>query len=336
MRPRLPVLVVLGLAGIVEQRMTEENRNEKETPETHAGPQTSTGEPSPDATANGPADVPATIARGQDASATFPGQVRAALEYAAANQYEYGPRMRDVELTWDVVSAESMTNNIVRVRLEYSPTTSFRGDPGIEYLDVDPGGAILARRQVRVPKENKPVVLMGITAFSVVLAVVLISLMTVFKPEGGDPQYVAGRVLWIRAERPEAQQYILYSGADTSGNLTTWAMEPDNIEENELVFVKVRLINQTSGTVSLVIDEEAATLLDGNRTSYKPLNTIEAAYQAENNPLYNVAGFIPMWGSLQLNQGEEVAGMLVFELPKGSSFSELRWNASDSAIIRYR
>ncbi|MCI0837844.1 MAG: DUF4352 domain-containing protein, partial [Chloroflexi bacterium] len=147
---------------------------------------------------------------------------------------------------------------------------------------------------------------------------------------------VAGRVLWIRAERPEAQQYILYSGADTSGNLTTWAMEPDNIEENELVFVKVRLINQTSGTVSLVIDEEAATLLDGNRTSYKPLNTIEAAYQAENNPLYNVAGFIPMWGSLQLNQGEEVAGMLVFELPKGSTFSELRWNASDSAIIRYR
>ncbi len=26
----------------------------------------------------------------------FPGQVRAALEYAAANQYEYGPGLRDV------------------------------------------------------------------------------------------------------------------------------------------------------------------------------------------------------------------------------------------------
>ena len=316
--------------------MTEENRNEKETPETHAGPQTSTGEPSPDATANGPADVPATIAWGQDASATFPGQVRAALEYAAANQYEYGPRMRDVVLTWDVVSAESMTNNIVRVRLEYSPTTSFRGDPGIEYLDVDPGGAILARRQVRVPKENKPVVLMGVTAFSVVLAVVLISLMTVFKSEGGDPLYVAGRVLWIRAERPEAQPKILYTGAATSGSINTWEMKPENIEENELVYIKVRLINQTSGTVSLVIDENAATLLDGDRASYQPLNTITASSKAENDAKYNVAGFVPMWGSIELNQGEEVAGMLVFELPKGSSFSELRWNASDSAIIRYR
>ncbi|MCH8230028.1 MAG: DUF4352 domain-containing protein [Chloroflexi bacterium] len=222
------------------------------------------------------------------------------------------------------------------MRLEYSPTTSFRGDPGIEYLDVDPGGAILARRQVRVPKENKPVVLMGITAFSVVLAVVLISLMTVFKSEGGDPLYVAGRVLWIRAERPEAQPKILYTGAATSGSINTWEMKPENIEENELVYIKVRLINQTSGTVSLVIDENAATLLDGNRASYKPLNTITASSKAENDAKYNVAGFIPMWGSIELSQGEEVAGMLVFELPKGSSFSELRWNASDSAIIRYR
>ena len=178
--------------------------------------------------------------------------------------------------------------------------------------------------------------LMGITAFSVVLAVVLISLMTVFKSEGGDPLYVAGRVLWIRAERPEAQPKILYTGAATSGSINTWEMKPENIEENELVYIKVRLINQSSGTVSLVIDESAATLLDGDRASYKPLNTITASSKAENDAKYNVAGFVPMWGSIELNQGEEVAGMLVFELPKGSSFSELRWNASDSAIIRYR
>lgn len=327
--------------------MTEENRNEKdtpETPETPPGPQSPTDGPAAEAPVSEPpestetkrTEAAAVIAMGEDASTTFPDQVRAALEYAASNQYEYGPRMHDVELTWDVVSAEPMANGIVRVRLEYSPTTSFRGDPGIEYLDVDGGGAILARRQVRMPKENRPVVLMGVTAFSVVLAVVLISLMTVFKSDGGDPLYVAGRVLWIRAEVPEAQKYILYQGADTKGNINTWAMKPDNLEDNELVFIKVRLINQTSGTVSMVIDEAAATLLDGDRVNYKPLNTIEAAYLAENNPQYNVAGFIPMWGSIELNQGEEVAGMLVFELPEGSSFSELRWNASDSAIIRYK
>lgn len=317
--------------------MTEENRNEQETGER---PQTPTGEsvppPVPEAAATERADVPVAMAMGKEASTTFPGQVRAALEYAAENKYEYGPRLRDAELTWDVVSAETMANDIVRVRLEYSPTTSFRGDPGVEYMDVDAGGAILARRQVRVPRENKPLMLMGITAFSVVLAVVFISLMTVFKSEGGDPLYVAGRTLWIRAERPKAQEFILYTGADSTGTVSTWAMSPENVENNDLVYIKVTLINQTSGTVSLVIDEDAATLLDGNRTSYKPLDTINRAYRAENVARYNVAGFIPMWGSIKLNKDEEVTGMLVFELPKGSSFDELRWRASDSATIRYQ
>jgi hypothetical protein len=252
------------------------------------------------------------------------------------NQYEYGPRLHDVELTWDVVSAEAMVNDIVRVRLQYSPATSFRGDPGVEYMDVDPDGAILARRQVRVPKENKPVVLMGITALSVVLAIFVISLMTVLKPEGGDPLYVAGRVLWIRAERPVAEQNIVYTGASTSGKTHIWEMNPVDAENNVLVYVKVRLINQSSGTASILIDENAADLLDGNRKSYQPLNSITNAHTADAGTEVNVAGFIPMWGSIELNNGQEVSGMLVFELPRGSSFTELRWNASDSAIIRYR
>jgi len=321
--------------------MTEKNQNEKEAVE---GPQSSASGSVPDAVTpvapeaaqRDQADAGAEISRGEDAAAAFPVQARAALEYAAANQYEYGPRMRDVELAWEVISTEPMASDIVRVRLEYSPTSSFRGDPGIEYMDIDQGGEILARRQIRIPRENRPVVLMGVTAFSVVLAVVLISLMTVFKSDGSDPLYVAGRILWIRAERPVAQQFILYNAADAAGGTNIWAMKPDNDVDNELVYVKVTLINQTSGTVSLVIDEEAATLLDGDRVDYKPVNAIAAAFLAEDNPDFNVAGFIPMWGSLKLNQGEQVAGMLVFELPKGSSFAELRWRASDSAIIRYR
>jgi len=313
--------------------MTEENQNNGETPQNREEPE---APQAPGATASRTAGMSATIATGDDASAVFPGQVRAAIEYASANRYEYGPRLHDIELTWEVVSAEPMANSIVRVRLEYSPVKNLRGDPGIEYMDVDMGGAILARRQIRVPKENKPLALMGITAFSVVLAVVLISLMTVFKPESGDPLYVAGRTLWIRAEQPKAQPVILYAGADTSGTIRTWAMEPENKTDNELVYVEVTLINQTSGAVNLVIDDNAAKLLDGDRTSYTPVNTIERAFTAENIPRYNIPGFVPMWGSLKLNRGEQVTGMLVFELPQGSSFDELRWRASDSAIIRFQ
>lgn len=316
--------------------MTEQNQDENETP--HGQPaseeESEPGAPVPAGRARPGAAV---IARGEEASAMFPGQVRAALEYAAENQYEYGPGLHGVELTWDVVSAETMRSDIVRVRLEYSPTTSFRGDPGTEYLDVDPDGAILARRQVRVPRENRPLVLMGITAFSVLLAVVFISfsLMGAFTPEG-DPLYIAARTLYIRAERPEAQQYILYTGADMSGKTGTWALKPDNAEDNELVYITVTLINQTSGTVSLVIDERAATLLDGGRTSYKPIDTIQLAFTGDVEQRYNVDGFIRMWGSLEIKKDQEATGMLVFELPKGSTYTELRWKVPDPATIRYR
>jgi hypothetical protein len=258
------------------------------------------------------------------------------LDYAAANKYEYGPRLRDAEINWNVISAEPMSNDIVRVRLEYSLVTGFRGEPGVEYMDIDAGGAVLARRQISTPKENKPVMLMGVTALSVVLAVVLISLMTVFKSDGADPLYVAGRTLWIRAEVPESQQFIVYTGADIQGNQYTWAMKPDDEENNELVYVKVTLINQTSGTVNLVIDENAASLLDGNRKTYAPVNAIARAYTAVSTPEFNVPGFIPMWGSMKLNEGEQVIGMLVYELPRGSKFTEFRWAATDPAVIKYQ
>ena len=310
--------------------MTEENRNDDN----------STDEVETSTDGNGPQtaehmDELTDVAVGDDAISRFPEEVQAALVYAEENRYEYGPRLRDAELTWNVVSAEPMPNGIARVRLEYLPMSGFRGQAGTEYMDIDAGGAILARRLIRTPKENRPLVLIGITAFSVALALVLISLMTVFKHDGGDPLYVAGRTLWIRAERPEPQQYIVYKGADTTGAVHTWAMKPNDVQANDLVYIKVTLINQTSGTVSLLVDENAAKLLDGDRTDYDPVNTLDGAYPAEMNQRYLVDDFIPMWGSIKLNENEQVTGMLVYEVPKGSSFSQLRWRATDTAVIHY-
>ena len=96
------------------------------------------------------------------------------------------------------------------------------------------------------------------------------------------------------------------------------------------------MFNETSGSVNLVIDEEAAKLLDGDRTSYVPLNTIDRTLEADGVDKVNSPDFKPMWGSLTLDEGEQVIGMLVFELPEGSSFTELRWSASDSAVIKYQ
>ena len=314
--------------------MTEENRTEQD-----AADETQATEESVVTASNEPEAWALRFAFGDAASTQFPSQVGAALEYAGENKYEYGPRLRDAELDWNVVSAEPMANNIVRVKLEFAPASGFRGNPGSEYLDVDASGAILARRQISIPKENNPVVLMGITAVSVVIAVVFISMMTVFKSEGGDPLYVAGRTLWIRAEVPKSQEYITYSGADQTGTLYNWAMKPDDEVNNELVYVKVTLINEKSGSVNVVVDEEAAVLMDGNKKSYKPINAISRAElddTEESDPKYNVEDFIPIWGTVQIKASEQVIGMMVFELPRGSSFSEFRWKASDSATISYQ
>jgi hypothetical protein len=317
--------------SLPEQWMTEENQNEQGADEN-----SQVTEDSPKsyvADLNGESKG---FAFGDDALTKYPTYVRAALDYAAENKYAYGPRFRNSEIKWNVISVEPMSNNIARVRVEFVPASGFRGDPGVEYMDVDAGGAVLARRQISIPKESSPVMLAGITAFSVVLAVVLISLMTVFKPESGDPLYVAGRTLWIRAEEPRGQDFIVYNGADAEGAVRTWAMKPVDEANNELVYVKITLINQTSGTVNLVIDEKAVTLLDGNRKTFTPVNTINTAYAAESTKEYNVPGFVPMWGSLTLNESEQVAGMMVFEMPRNSSFTEIRWTATDSATIKYQ
>ena len=312
--------------------MTEENRNEQ-VAEDQSSDEV---EDSTAAETTEPEVESQQASLGVDAINIFPMQVQAALDYAKDNVYEYGPAFRDTEISWDVISAESMSDEIVRVRIEFAPVSGFRGDPGVEYMDVDSDGIILARRQVSIPKESKPLALMGITAFSVVLAVVVISLMTVFKSDDGDPLYVAGRILWIRSEIPVSQKVISYVGNDVDGTAYNWQIRPEDEVNNELVFVKITLINQTSGSVNMVLDEDAATLLDDERNSYNPINTIERAATVSATSEFNVPGFVPLWGTLVLNTGQQVAGMLVYEMPRNSNFDELRWNASDSAIIRYR
>ena len=145
--------------------MTEENRNEQDATEE---PQVTGDTVATEQVES--SDRSAGFAFGDDATEKYPIQVPAALAYAEANKYEYGPAFREVDITWNVISAEPMSNDIVRVRIDFMPTTGFRGDPGVEYMDVDAGGAILARRQLSIPKENSPVMLMGITAASVLIA----------------------------------------------------------------------------------------------------------------------------------------------------------------------
>ena len=265
----------------------------------------------------------------------FPVEEDIALTYVADNKYAYGPRLSKVDMEWHVTAAESMVAGIVRVTVEYTPTKSFRGTSGSEYVDVNEDGIVLARRQLRVPRENKPWVLIGIAAISVLAAAALVPFILI-SSDAVDPLYVQGRTLWMRAEKPVVQDAVHYQGLDTAGQQHNWAIEPVD-SGNKIAVVEVTIINATSGSVRLVVDLAAAELrLRDINEGVKPVDVIGRASPTDSyKESLNFDGFIPIWGSLTLNSNEQIHGHMVFEVPDGTTAREFRWRATDTMSVRY-
>ena len=330
--------------------MTEEKRDQ-ETESKGPEQDTDTGPVPVEDGDGGPAEVPE--------RELFPVQEDIALQYVADNKYAYGPRLSKVDMEWSVLAAESLAGGIVRVTIEYRPSESFRGTTGSEYVDVNQRGVVLARRQLRVPRENLPWVLIGLAVFSVLVAAVYVPYRFI-SSEAVDTQYVQGRTLWMRAEKPIVQDAVHYVGLDTAGNQHTWAIEPVN-SGNDIAVVEVTIINATSGSVRLLVDRNAAELrIRDMNDRVKPIEVIDRAAPTESyNPDLDFPGFIPVWGSLVLNSDEQIRGHMAFEIPEGAAergirwwdvrrrwrclwwcaveppISEFRWRATDTMTVRY-
>ena len=272
---------------------------------------------------------------GDAARDAYPTEVSAALQYAAANKYDYGPKLREADLEWEVNGVEPMEGGISRVFVDYAPD-SFRGSSGSEYFDVDASGAVLARRQIRTPKQNMPVVLIALTVVSLISLALVEVLLWANPFEGGPELYVAGRTLWIRAELPRTQPYVVYQAPSTDGTVYQWAISPEG-QGTEIVIIETTLTNQTSGAVRMVVDRDAAELRIKDSIALKPVNAVARSSQVESgNDRYLDPEFKLMWGGFTLNQGEELRGHLVFEAPIGSDFTDFRWLAGDTAVVRYQ
>jgi hypothetical protein len=268
-----------------------------------------------------------------DAARTaFPAQVEKALAYAAENKYAYGPGLGKAELVWEVAGAEKRAKEVVRVSLRFRPAKS-TGKWGEEYVDVAADGSVATRRVIRVPREAAPWVLIFLAAISVVAAGALIPFILFY--EGGDPLYVAGRTLYMRATEPKLLPFVLFSGPDNTGVAHNWAIKTEGTG-TELAVIKVTLINAQSNAVRVIVDEAAAELRTGDDQSHKPLDLVKRTYQTETtDPRSSIVGFVPLWTTVTLDAGKQVEGYMVFEVPAGSTFKEFRWNATDSAIVRF-
>ncbi len=266
----------------------------------------------------------------------FPKQVQAAITYAQSNKYDYGPKLRKVELEHTVVSARAMDDEITRVVLTYRPTGKFKGQLGNEYLDVDRSGVVQARRQISRPKESMPWILVGVATLSVIAAAILVPLITLVD-EQSDPTFVAGRTLFVKSEQPKVGAYVTYDAADAEGTPRTWIIIPDG-EGTSIAYVELTIFNETSGVVSLALNSDAAELTTEDGITVRPVDIPSRvqwpAEGAELDPRLEVLA-LPLWGDRVLRASENIRGFMAFEVPRGSKIRSLRWAATDVANIRY-
>lgn len=267
------------------------------------------------------------------AQAAYPSEVESALRYVGGNKYAYGPKLRDAEIAWEVTGATALPKGIVRVEIAFRPAKSFRGRTGAEVVDIGPDKSVAARRVLSAPRENLPWVLIAIAVLSLAAAGALIPWTLLH--EEGDPLYVSGRTLWVRTGEPKSGPHIIYEAPATDGNTYRWAMTPQGTG-TELAYIHVTLINAQSQAIRVIIDEASSELRTGDDIARRPVNPLARAFQTETlDPRNTVPGFLPLWNPVTINEGEQIEGYMVFEVPAGSTFKEFNWRATDSATVRF-
>ncbi len=260
---------------------------------------------------------------------------QSALSHARGNKEPYGRRWSKRKLEWTVFNAETQDDANVRVTLTYRPEGVFRGRPGEEVITVAPSGEIVEREQVHSPQTAFPWVLVAIAAVAVIAAAVLVPIMLLQKDAIGDPLYVSGRFLWMRVTEPVVVDRIHYTVAFDQNQVTHWEIAREN-QNTELAIIDVTLINQLTNQVLVAIDGDAAELVTTTGTTLKPLVATERAEPIEKtDSRYFVPGFVPLGRTVTITNGEQLRGMMVFEVPAGSDFREFRWRASDTLTARY-
>ena len=90
--------------------------------------------------------------------------------------------------------------------------------------------------------------------------------------------------------------------------------------------------------LTIIVDDDAAQLQTGDKVRRSPIDILARSKPVEANDTNEdnfVEGFLPIWGTFVLQKGEQIEGYMVFEVPKGSTFRQFRWSASDTAIVNY-
>lgn len=173
---------------------------------------------------------------------------------------------------------------------------------------------------------------MQVVRYSVaLLSLLLLALVTQGCVERVDQgKWGWGRILIINAKQPRLVSQVGFQHEEKH-----WAIAPSQ-PDHTLAAVFVTIRNDKSTWVSLLVDDKAAYLEDRKGNRWAPLDYTKARREV-NEPVQPEGAYVPfLWGKLDLPQGYQVQGWMLFEVPKNADLYLFGWEQADPVRIRFK
>ena len=157
-------------------------------------------------------------------------------------------------------------------------------------------------------------------------------IMTALAGCGGETAGTAtvGRSLEIHLREPVLVQKLFYEQGPEHRIIQARATN------QQLALVHVTLVNRTSTVIPLKIEQAVAQLGDRRGRRIDALNPFEASKVVEAPELAEENKYLPfLWDEVELAKQTQVAGWMVFEVPKGLRLGSFWWDEVDFIILDF-
>ena len=159
-------------------------------------------------------------------------------------------------------------------------------------------------------------------------ALAVLALASTACGEGSGATGVRGRTLAIEVTKPEIVERVSYTSDGQHFVITPKA------SNRQLALVNVRVVNESSTVVPLSVGVSAAQLGDRRGERIAARDPFEAAKPTDTPPDEEEKSYLPfLWGQIVLEKQTQVAGWMVFDVPKGLRLSTVWWNEVDDIIV---
>ncbi len=125
---------------------------------------------------------------------------------------------------------------------------------------------------------------------------------------------------------------LIYSAVDADSTTSNWRVTPSD-ESMDLVLFRLRIVNISDATANVEIAYKAVELRDSAGNIYEPLYVTDVVKRDTRSSREGKELDAIFQNPIELPIDAAVKGWFVFEAPKGTQFSELRWLSEESISV---